>query len=62
MTHDEAGKTARHWGNTPWLVPALTLIVVLGTVLATYWPALSARAQYMDDKFYIGTPLTQHPS
>ena len=43
-------------------MPALTLIAVLGIVLATYWPALSARAQYMDDKFYIGTPLTQHPS
>jgi tetratricopeptide (TPR) repeat protein len=52
----------RHWGNNPWLVPALILISVLGIVLATYWPALSARAQYMDDKYYIGTPLTQHPS
>lgn len=39
----------------------LTLAVVLGIVAATYWPALSAGAQYMDDKFYLG-PLAQHPS
>jgi tetratricopeptide (TPR) repeat protein len=62
VTEDQSGRPVRHWENNPWLVPALTLIVVLGIVLATYWPALSTRAQYMDDKFYIGTPLTQHPS
>jgi hypothetical protein len=35
---------------------------VLSVVLATYWPALSAGALYMDDKFYVGAPLIQHPS
>jgi Flp pilus assembly protein TadD len=34
---------------------------VLGVVLVAYWPALSAGALYMDDKFYLG-PTTQHPS
>ena len=62
MTEDRTGQPARHRGAAPWLAPALTLVVVLGIVLATYLPALSARAQYMDDKFYLGTPLTQHPS
>jgi Tfp pilus assembly protein PilF len=38
------------------------LVAVLGIVLGTYWPALSAGAQYMDDKFYIGNPVIQHPS
>jgi protein O-mannosyl-transferase len=42
-------------------VPVLTLMAVLGIVLATYWPALSAGALYMDDKFYLG-PTTRHPS
>jgi tetratricopeptide (TPR) repeat protein len=62
VTNNESGRPARNRGFPPWLVPALTLIAVLGVVLATYWPALSARAQYMDDKFYVGTHLTQHPS
>jgi hypothetical protein len=44
------------------LVPAATLIAVLGIVLATYWPALSAGALYMDDKFYVSAPLIRHPS
>ena len=38
------------------------MVVALGIVLATYWPALSAGAQFMDDKFYIGAPFMQHPS
>ena len=62
MTESESGRPVRLWASEPWLVPVLTLVAVLGIVLATYWPALSARAQYMDDKFYIGTTLTQHPS
>jgi TolA-binding protein len=49
-------------GWKPPLVPAATLLAVLGIVLATYWPALSAGALYMDDKFYIGAPLIQRPS
>lgn len=49
------------WTNHP-MVPAGVMVVALGLVLATYWPALSAAAQFMDDKFYIGTPATQHPS
>jgi cytochrome c-type biogenesis protein CcmH/NrfG len=43
-------------------MPAAVMIAVLGIVLATYWPALSASATYMDDKFYIGAPLMRHPS
>jgi Flp pilus assembly protein TadD len=35
---------------------------VLAIVLATYWPALSAGALYMDDKFYLGSPVIRHPS
>ncbi|MBN2573029.1 MAG: tetratricopeptide repeat protein [Deltaproteobacteria bacterium] len=42
--------------------PAVVLPAVLAGVLATYWPALSAGALYMDDKFYIGNPLIRHPS
>ena len=49
------------WGRAQFLVPVLTLVTVLGIVLATYWPALSAGALYMDDKFYLG-PIPQHPS
>jgi len=62
VTEDKAGRPVSHRGAAPWIAPALTLVAVLGIVLATYWPALSARAQYMDDKFYIGTSLAQHPS
>jgi Flp pilus assembly protein TadD len=54
--------TANRRGWKPLIVPAATLVAVLGIVLATYWPALSAGALYMDDKFYIGAPLIQHPS
>jgi hypothetical protein len=43
-------------------VPVAVLLTVLGIVLATYWPALSASARYMDDKFYIDAPLERHPS
>ena len=35
---------------------------MLGIVLATYWPALSAGALYMDDKFYLGAPEMRNPS
>jgi protein O-mannosyl-transferase len=44
------------------IAAAATLLAILGIVLATYWPALSAGAQYMDDKFYIGTRIIRHPS
>ncbi len=44
------------------MVPAAVMMVALGIVLATYWPALSAGAQFMDDKFYIGTSFMRHPS
>jgi Tfp pilus assembly protein PilF len=62
VTEAEAGRPARQRGVAPWLAPVLILTAVLGIVLATYWPALSARAQYMDDKFYLGTLLTRQPS
>lgn len=43
-------------------MPAAVLLAVLGSVLATYWPALSAGALYMDDKYYVGTALMRQPS
>ena len=36
--------------------------MVIGIVLATYWPALSAQALYLDDDLYLGSPLVQQPS
>jgi protein O-mannosyl-transferase len=51
--------SASRWDG-PVLSAALVAAVLVG-VLATYWPALSAGALYMDDKFYLG-PITQHPS
>jgi protein O-mannosyl-transferase len=53
--------TVRRRGIATTSLPILTVAAVLAAVLATYWPALSAGARYMDDKFYLG-PLTQHPS
>ena len=50
----------RGWGGLA--LAAATLLAVLAIVLATYWPALSAAALYMDDKFYIGSPIIRHPS
>lgn len=47
------------WGDRG--LSAALLVAVLAAVLATYWPALSAGALYMDDKFYLGS-ITQHPS
>jgi Flp pilus assembly protein TadD len=47
------------WGGP--VAPTVLVVAVLAAVLATYWPALSAGALYMDDKFYLG-PITQHPS
>jgi Flp pilus assembly protein TadD len=44
------------------IIPPVVLLVVLAGVLATYWPALSAGATYMDDNFYVGPPLIRHPS
>ena len=38
------------------------LLAVLGFVLATYWPALSAGALYMDDQYYLGALPVRHPS
>lgn len=53
--------TARAPGWRGLLVSAAILGTALGIVLAVYWPALSAGALYMDDKFYLG-PAAQHPS
>jgi len=58
----QSSRPANQRGWKPWVVPVATLVAVLSVVLATYWPALSAGARYMDDKFYIGAPLIQHPS
>ena len=58
----ESSPTAggRGWGGLALAVA--TLIAVLAIVLATYWPALSAAALYMDDKFYLGSPVIRNPS
>jgi hypothetical protein len=48
-----------------WLgvrVPAAVLVALWSVVLVAYWPALSAGALYMDDKFYIGAPIMRHLS
>jgi len=61
---DQLGRPAAA-GVARWrrlVVPVAVLSAVLGIVLATYWPALSASATYMDDRFYIGEPLVRHPS
>jgi protein O-mannosyl-transferase len=50
----------RRW-NRP-IIHGAILLAVLGVVLATYWPALSAGALYMDDKFYLGAPEVRNPS
>jgi len=68
IAHHEATAPLRGPARGPWNHPAHTLLglallaAVLGMVLATYWPALSAGARYMDDKFYIGNPIIQHPT
>jgi len=49
----------RFW-NRP-VVRWAMLVAALGMVLATYWPALSAGALYMDDKFYLGAPEIRNP-
>lgn len=62
---DRVGQRTLGSDGSPWsglLLGAVVLIAVLGTVLVTYWPALSAGALYMDDKFYLGNPVVQHPS
>jgi protein O-mannosyl-transferase len=38
------------------------LLVVLGIVLGTHWPVLSAGALYMDDLFYLRAPALRNPS
>ena len=43
-------------------LPLVGLLVVIGIVLITYWPALSAQANYLDDDLYLGSRLLQHPS
>jgi Flp pilus assembly protein TadD len=44
-----------------FLLVALVVASVVATVLIVYWPALSAGALYMDDKFYLG-PVMRNPS
>jgi protein O-mannosyl-transferase len=61
VTADEAGQSPRHRGALVRIAPVLILAAVVSVVLATYWPALSAQARYMDDRFYLG-PLIRHPS
>jgi hypothetical protein len=46
----------------PIVVAAAVWVVVLAVVLATYWPALSAGALYMDDKFYLEAVPMRNPS
>jgi len=48
--------------HNPVVVARLRYCGVVAVVLATYWPALSAGALYMDDKFYLETALMRHPS
>ncbi len=43
------------------MVPIAVLATVLGIVLATYWPALSSGALFMDDRFYLGAPEVRNP-
>ena len=50
----------RRWSRL--IIRGAALLAVLGIVLATYWPALSAGALYMDDTFYLGAPLLRQPS
>ena len=65
---EPGGPVARRDGRALarlWLggrVPAAVLVALWTVVLAAYWPALSAGALYMDDKFYLGAPIMQHPS
>ena len=65
-THDTfdlaTATSARHRGWAELAVAAAALVAVLAIVLVTYWPALSAAAQYMDDKFYIGSAVIRRPS
>jgi Tfp pilus assembly protein PilF len=49
-------------GRNRMIVRGAVLLAVLGVVLATYWPALSAGALYMDDAFYLGAQETRNPS
>jgi protein O-mannosyl-transferase len=56
-----AEPTTRASGWRGWPLFVGMLCAVLAVVLAIYWPALSAGALYMDDKFYLG-PTTRHPS
>jgi len=68
LDHQKATAPLRAPARGPWdhpvhcLVGLALLAIVLGMVLAAYWPALSAGARYMDDKFYIGNPIIQHPT
>ncbi len=55
------GAPRRAWRDHPFL-PAVVMLAVLGSVLAAFWPALSAEALYMDDTFYVGSPLLRQPS
>lgn len=57
--HEQSPVRASGWRGR--LVSAAILCGALGIVLAVYWPALSAGALYMDDKFYLG-PVTRNPS
>jgi len=54
-------RSARRRGWAALVFPASVLLVVIGIVLATYWPALSAQALYLDDDLYLGSPLVQQP-
>ena len=65
---EPGGPVARRAGRAlarMWLggrVPAAVLVALWSVVLVAYWPALSAGALYMDDKFYLGAPIIRHPS
>jgi protein O-mannosyl-transferase len=44
-----------------WILLGSVLFIVTGIVLATYWPALSAQAVYLDDDLYLGSRLVRQP-
>jgi len=65
-SRDAAGPNRRPEGAErteapPFLLVAAVVATVLAAILITYWPALSAGALYMDDKFYLG-PAMRNPS
>ncbi|MGA2506257.1 MAG: tetratricopeptide repeat protein [Chitinispirillaceae bacterium] len=59
FSHPSNDAPGRRW-NRP-IIRGAILLAVLGIVLATYWPSLSAGALYMDDRYYLGAPQMRQP-